>query len=110
MSKFAWANAALLTALLTLLNAKFENTEAVYDAAAVKINASVSCTPDRAAIAKLLSEGDEINLLPGSGSYVWKINTKSDSAQLYFNQGINMYYGFHIIEAIASFKKSSEIR
>ena len=108
MSKFAWANAALLTALLTLLNAKFENTEAVYDAAAVKINASVSCTPDRAAIAKLLSEGDEINLLPGSGSYVWKINTKSDSAQLYFNQGINMYYGFHIIEAIASFKKAAK--
>jgi tetratricopeptide (TPR) repeat protein len=108
MSKFASANVALLTALLTLPNAKLENTEAVYDAASVKAKASVSCTPDRAAIAQLLAEGDEINLLPGSGSYIWKINTKSDSAQLYFNQGINMYYGFHIIEAIASFKKAAK--
>jgi tetratricopeptide (TPR) repeat protein len=108
MSKFALANVALLTALLTLPNAKLNNIEAVYDTAAVKAMASVSCTPDRAAITSLLAEGDEINLLPGSGSYVWKINTKSDSAQLYFNQGINMYYGFHIIEAIASFRKAAK--
>ena len=108
MSKFALANAALLTALLSLPNAKTTNTEAVYDATAVKTKSSVSCTPDRAAIAKLLAEGDEINLLPGSGSYTWKIKTSSDSAQLYFNQGINMYYGFHIIEAIASFKKAAK--
>jgi tetratricopeptide (TPR) repeat protein len=108
MSKFALANAALLTALLTLTNAKTDNTGVLYDATAVKTKAGVSCTPDRSAIAQLLAEGDEINLLPGSGSYVWKIKTTSDSAQLYFNQGINMYYGFHIIEAIASFKKAAK--
>lgn len=108
MSKFALADAALLTALLTLPNAKTNNSETFYDATAVKIKASVSCTPDRASIAQLLAEGDEINLLPGSGSYIWKIKTSSDSAQLYFNQGINMYYGFHIIEAIASFKKAAK--
>ncbi|MES1216648.1 MAG: hypothetical protein ABUT20_14125, partial [Bacteroidota bacterium] len=33
--------------------------------------------------------------------------TKNDSAQFYFNQGINMYYSFHIIESMASFKKAS---
>lgn len=108
MSKFALANAALLTALLSLPNAKIDNTEGVYDATAVKAEASVFCTPDRASIALLLAEGDEINLLPGSGDYVWKINTASDSAQLYFNQGINMYYGFHIIESIASFRKAAK--
>ena len=108
MSKFALANAALMTALLTLPNVKTSNTEIFYDAASVKVKAAISCTPDRAAIARLLAEGDEINLLPGSGSYVWKIKTSSDSAQLYFNQGINMYYGFHIIEAIASFKKAAK--
>src|SRR5688572_30490283 len=108
MSKFALANAAFLTAFLTIPNAKINNTEIFYDATAVKTKSSVSCTPDRGAIAELLAENDEINLLPGSGSYVWKINTKSDSAQLYFNQGINMYYGFHIIESIASFKKAAK--
>jgi tetratricopeptide (TPR) repeat protein len=108
MSRFALANAALLTALLTLPNAKTDNPGSVYDATVVKAEATVSCTPDRASIAQLLAEGDEINLLPGSGSYVWKINTSSDSAQLYFNQGINMYYGFHIIEAIASLKKAAK--
>lgn len=106
MSKFALANAAILTALLTLPNAKVNNAEDVYNAAAVKAKVAVSCTPDRATIAQLLADGDDINLLPGSGSYVWKIETQSDSAQLYFNQGINMYYGFHIIEAIASLKKA----
>ena len=45
-------------------------------------------------------------LLPGWGSYAVPITTSSDSAQIYFNQGINMYYAFHIIEAMGSFKKA----
>src|SRR6185503_4286120 len=44
--------------------------------------------------------------LPGTGSHAWKISTQIDSAQFYFNQGINLYYGFHIIEALPSFKKA----
>jgi len=108
MSKFAFVNAALLTAFITLPNAKTNDTVTFYDAKATKVKNTVSCTPDRAAITAMLAEGDEINLMPGSGSYVWKIETKSDSAQLYFNQGINMYYGFHIIESIASLKKAAK--
>ncbi len=50
----------------------------------------------------------DIPPLPGWGSYRWKITTSSDSAQFYFNQGINMYYGFHMIESIASFEKASK--
>ena len=30
----------------------------------------------------------------------------SDSAQIYFDQGMNLYYSFHIIEALASFIKA----
>lgn len=107
MSKFAFANAAFLTAFLALPNAKTNDTDAVYNASLVKSKSSVSCTPDRASIAILIEESDEITILPGSGSYKWKISTSSDSAQRYFNQGINMYYGFHIIEAIASFQKAA---
>jgi hypothetical protein len=44
--------------------------------------------------------------LPGWGNYNWKIASASDSARFYFNQGINMYYAFHIIESMASFKKA----
>src|SRR6185436_16196143 len=52
---------------------------------------------------------EETNIppIPGAGNYKWKISTKDDSAQFYFNQGINMYYSFHIIEAMASFKKAA---
>lgn len=49
----------------------------------------------------------EIPALKGWGNYQWKITTSSDSAQFYFNQGISMYYGFHSIEAIASFIKAT---
>lgn len=53
------------------------------------------------------SPGDDMPLLTGWGNYGWKITTTSDSAQVYFNQGINMYYAFHIIEARASFDKAT---
>ncbi|MBK8142997.1 MAG: hypothetical protein IPK57_19835 [Chitinophagaceae bacterium] len=66
------------------------------------------CSPDWTALQDRMEETD-IPPIPGAGSYQWKISTESDSAQFYFNQGINMYYGFHIIEAIASFKKASKL-
>jgi len=49
---------------------------------------------------------DPIPLLSGWGDYRMPVTEKNDSAFLYFQQGINMYYGFHIIEALASFEKS----
>lgn len=51
----------------------------------------------------------EIPALKGWGHYRWKVSTKVDSAQFYFNQGINMYYAFHSIEAIASFIKATKL-
>jgi tetratricopeptide (TPR) repeat protein len=109
MSKLTLVNIALLIAFLAFPNFNSSKTStATADIKNLKIKNAVSCTPDRAAIAVLISEGDEINLLPGSGNYKWKIDTKSDSAQLYFNQGINMYYGFHIIESLASLQKAAK--
>ena len=71
-----------------------------------KFRQVIQCSPDW----NLLNEeslADGIGVLQGWGNYRWAINTKSDSARLYFNQGINMYYAFHIIEAMASFKKAA---
>lgn len=65
----------------------------------------IGCGTDWQAIETLMEEL-EMPLVQGSGSHQWKISTHHDSAQIYFNQGINMYYSFHIIEAMASFKKA----
>ena len=49
-----------------------------------------------------------IPLLKGWGNYRMPVTATNDSARIYFEQGINMYYGFHIIEALASFDKSTK--
>jgi hypothetical protein len=65
----------------------------------------MSCSPDWNWL-NTDSLGVTMKPLPGWGNYHWKITTGSDSALFYFNQGINMYYAFHIIESMASFKKA----
>ncbi len=67
---------------------------------------AISCTPDWTTYHLSDAEIKQMIPLPGTGSHVWNISTKNDSAQFYFNQGINLYYGFHIIEAMPSFKKA----
>lgn len=47
-----------------------------------------------------------IPALTGWGNYRWNVTTSNDSAQYYFNQGINMYYSFHMVEAKGSFVKA----
>ena len=64
----------------------------------------ISCSPLRD---KRFSPAD-IPLLPGTGKHNWKISTGNDSAQIYFNQGMNLYYSFHIIEALGSFLKAQQ--
>ena len=67
---------------------------------------SVTCSPDWKTYHLTKLEIQQMIPLPGTGNHKWKISTKNDSAQFYFNQGINLYYGFHIIEALPSFKKA----
>jgi len=67
----------------------------------------VGCSPDWNELKEWIEEYD-IPPMPGAGRHTWKISTQNDSAQFYFNQGMNMYYGFHIIEAMASFKKAAK--
>lgn len=52
--------------------------------------------------------GNSIPLLEGWGNYRMPVTASNDSTKIYFEQGINMYYGFHIIEALASFDKSTK--
>lgn len=69
--------------------------------------AAIGCSPDWAAITPLL-EASDIPPIPGAGSHRWVLSSKNDSARFYFNQGMNLYYSFHIIESMASFKKAAK--
>src|SRR5688572_1323016 len=51
------------------------------------------------------ASGKFIRLLPGRGEHSYAISTNNDSAQLYFDQGLSMYYSYHMREALASFRE-----
>jgi tetratricopeptide (TPR) repeat protein len=55
------------------------------------------------------ANGKFISPLPGWGSYTYSISTHTDSVQFYFDQGLNMYYSYHLKEAIASFKEAARL-
>ena len=63
----------------------------------------IPCTPS---LSLLNLDDNPIPLLKGWGNYRMKVTVNNDSANIYFQQGINMYYSFHIIEALASFSKA----
>lgn len=99
---------AFLTALLAFnLKGKGLKNESNSLSAEYKRKNIVRCGPDWEALKEWLEKSD-IPVIPGAGNYKWKISNSIDSAQFYFNQGINMYYSFHIIEAMASFKKAAK--
>lgn len=99
---------AFVTALLAVqFTDRYQTAKEIAKLKKYKLENSIRCSPDWDALKDVLDEVD-IPPIPGAGSYKWKITTENDSAQFYFNQGINMYYGFHIIEAMASFKKAEK--
>ncbi len=51
--------------------------------------------------------GKFIPLLPGWGNHSYKVATTNDSTQIYFDQGLTFYYGYHFREALASFKEAA---
>jgi len=84
----------------------YNSAKTTYQKTHKKSLRKISCSPDWNYVNDWMKE-NEMPVIHGSGNHKWKISTKSDSAQFYFNQGINMYYSFHLIEAMASFKKAA---
>lgn len=66
---------------------------------------AVGCSPNLSAI-NFNDSANIIPLLEGWGKHRMPVTVTNDSAGIYFQQGINMYYGFHIIEALASFERA----
>ncbi len=100
---------AIVVAAFILLAFRFNEKQkpSSFDLTAFKMKNTIRCGPDWNKLKSWFEEAS-IPPMPGAGIYKWKISTRSDSAQFYFNQGINMYYSFHIIEAMASFKKAAK--
>ncbi|MEI9943183.1 MAG: hypothetical protein WDN26_03100 [Chitinophagaceae bacterium] len=107
--RFRLLSLTVLAFITALMAFRFEKaaTKNNLTPTAFKNKNIIRCGPDWESLKDWLEEAD-IPPIPGAGNYKWKITTKNDSAQFYFNQGINMYYSFHIIEAMASFKKAAK--
>lgn len=67
------------------------------------------CGPSYQNLQAPLLNGKYIVALPGWGNFSYKVSTSSDSSQFYFDQGLNLYYGYHFKEAVASFRESARI-
>ncbi|MBX3239092.1 MAG: hypothetical protein KIT80_09950 [Chitinophagaceae bacterium] len=67
----------------------------------------VSCASGITGTLTLNEGGKYVTVLPGSGRHRYQVSTQSDSARLYFNQGITMYYSYHPKEALASFMEAA---
>jgi len=96
------ASGAFLTAsALRIVSPSSPDSENKENSFAEKKKLAIRCAP-----AYIPTADETIPPLTGWGTYKWKVSTKSDSAQFYFNQGMAMYYAFHIIESRASFDKA----
>ena len=100
-------SAFIVSAFLFAFRLENKKQAGTFDITEYKKKNILRCSPDWNDLKDWLEE-TSIPPIPGAGIYKWKISTKNDSAQFYFNQGINMYYSFHIIEAMASFKKAAK--
>jgi tetratricopeptide (TPR) repeat protein len=52
------------------------------------------------------ADGRYAPVFPGWGHYHYPVSTSDDSAQFYFDQGLNLYYSYHLPESAASFKEA----
>ena len=70
-------------------------------------DAIIGCGPAPATSLQPDGEGRYAPVFPGWGHYHYPISTTDDSAQFYFDQGLSLYYGYHLTESLASFKEAS---
>src|SRR5260221_9990491 len=73
----------------------------------LKKNNTISCAPWSLENIDRTAQGKFIGPLSGWGHYSYPISTNSDSARYYFNQGLTMYYSYHMRESVASFKEAA---
>jgi tetratricopeptide (TPR) repeat protein len=55
------------------------------------------------------TDGKFIRALTGWGKLHYPISSRNDSTRFYFDQGLNLYYGYHFPEAVASFREAARL-
>lgn len=71
---------------------------------------SICGTPGARVILKIMDTTRQMApLMENLGKYGMKVSTNSERAQKFFNQGLNLYYGFNHLEAYRSFKEAARI-
>jgi tetratricopeptide (TPR) repeat protein len=66
----------------------------------------ISCAPPGPTTILPDADGRYAPVFPGWGHYHYPISTTDDSAQYYFDQGLSLYYSYHLTESAASFKEA----
>nr|WP_294942625.1 hypothetical protein [uncultured Mucilaginibacter sp.] len=79
--------------------------KAAWQPAASGTNTDASVCGQIAPMAGAAADGKFIPILSGLVKHRYPVHTASDSAQLYFDQGLALYYSYHFPEALASFKE-----
>ena len=67
----------------------------------------MACSPDWSVI-NADSLGERCPHCRVAEAFTGIFNSRHDGAQLFFDRGMNLYYGFHIIESMASFIKAAQ--
>jgi tetratricopeptide (TPR) repeat protein len=71
---------------------------------------SICGTPGARTILKIMDTTRQMApLMENLGKHGMKVSTMNDRAQLFFNQGLNLYYGFNHLEAYRSFKEVARL-
>jgi len=91
----AFINVKLFPASSTIRNQFNENSQDI-----------ISCGPHSSPLGPLDNTGRMMVPLPGTGTHTWEVSTLNDSARFYFNQGLNLYYSFHMAESKSSFQEA----
>jgi tetratricopeptide (TPR) repeat protein len=94
----------LFVLLFLVLGAGMQRTEFRGDS---RRDDAVGCAP--LPVGHLLPDasGRFAPVFPGWGHYHYPIATTNDSAQFYFDQGLSLYYSYHLAESLASFREAA---
>ena len=69
---------------------------------------TAACAPPGPAALSPDADGRYAPVFPGWGHYHYPVSTPDDSAQFYFDQGLSLYYSYHLTESAASFKEAEQ--
>jgi len=72
------------------------------------LDPAISCAPPGPTTILPDADGRYAPPYPGWGHHHYPVSTTDDSAQYYFDQGLSLYYSFHLTESAASFKEAEQ--